>query len=405
MAVRVEVRNFQSIAHEVIEVDGFAALVGRSNIGKSAVVRAVKSALTGAPVDAFVRHEATCPKTVKGSKSCKCFCSVKIVTTGFDLLWEKGDAVNRYVYNGVEYTAVSRGTPDFLLKDFSLAKLGDEKELLQVSDQFRPIFMLDKSGTVVADVLSDVVKLDQINVASRLAEKDRKEASATRKIREQDVTDLRLAVIAYDGLDAVLVRVAEVEAADLRIGQRQLELDHLEKYIETAYGLARKLKILGQVLTVEVPTCETTLSGYKKHTALVGFFEALEARANTVAALSGVDLVAIPPVTGFVGKGSGFLRLVSWVSKIEVLKGFFDKNRKASALPVPSLGVVQSSHVTLTKLCKWASTFDGLEKTVGRLEAAAKAAQEAEDVILVGFQELGVCPTCSQNLTASGHEH
>ena len=45
----VEIRNFQSIDHVHLRVEGFTALVGRSNIGKSAVVRAVKAALTGYP--------------------------------------------------------------------------------------------------------------------------------------------------------------------------------------------------------------------------------------------------------------------------------------------------------------------------------------------------------------------
>ena len=66
--VHIEIRNFQAITHEVIEVRGFSALAGRSNIGKSTIIRAVKAALTGAPVDSYVRHSSRCLR-VQGAKS------------------------------------------------------------------------------------------------------------------------------------------------------------------------------------------------------------------------------------------------------------------------------------------------------------------------------------------------
>ena len=61
----VEVRNFQSVEHAVFRIEGFTALVGRSNIGKSALVRAVKAALTGATGTDFVRHGGLCARRLK----------------------------------------------------------------------------------------------------------------------------------------------------------------------------------------------------------------------------------------------------------------------------------------------------------------------------------------------------
>ena len=69
MAVDVEIRNFQSIEKATIKIDGFTVVVGRSNIGKSALVRAVKAALTGAPVSSFVRHSSGCLRKTKAAKT------------------------------------------------------------------------------------------------------------------------------------------------------------------------------------------------------------------------------------------------------------------------------------------------------------------------------------------------
>ena len=177
--IDLEVRSFQSIEHVKLRVDGFTALVGKSNIGKSAIVRAVKAALTGCVGNSFVRHSSACARRSKKAKTCECYSSVHIKAENFDLLWEKGDKHNRYVFNGQEHGVPNRGTPDFLErpkleKDFGQVKVGDQWSLLQVADQFENLFLLNQSGGVVADVFSDVARLDRVNVAIKYVEKDRR---------------------------------------------------------------------------------------------------------------------------------------------------------------------------------------------------------------------------------------
>jgi hypothetical protein len=402
--VRVEVRRFQSLAHSVIEVDGFSALVGPSNIGKSAIVRAVKAALTGAPADAFIRHDADCPRATKGAKSCKCFCSVQITAPGFDLLWEKGDSVNRYVYNGIEYTAVSRGTPEFLIKDFAPAKIGDEKEIIQVSEQFKPIFILDKSGTVVADVLSDVVKLDQINTAIRLSEKDRKEASATRKVRERDIVDLKLALSDYDGLDDALSLVTQAEEADHKAQETQQQLEQLEQFIDTAYGLARKIKVLNQSVAIEPPSCEQLVSVWETFCLLARLDAVRVERESLVEQLSGVDVMPVPSLDAFGVSGTNFTSLSIWVAKLDSMRTFFVESRSLAGLPLPTMDAAKEACAVAIKLVGWGERLDNLTQTIKRLEESKTKADQDEVFVTSEFQALGVCPTCSQNLSAS-HEH
>src|SRR6478752_168059 len=95
--IEIEVTDFQSIRHTSVAIDRFSAIVGRSNIGKSALVRAVQMALTGAVGTDFVRHGSSCDRAIRGTKKCKCFSRVRIKTFALELTWEKGDAVNRYI--------------------------------------------------------------------------------------------------------------------------------------------------------------------------------------------------------------------------------------------------------------------------------------------------------------------
>ena len=402
--VRVEVKNFQSIAHEVVEIDGFSAVVGRSNIGKSAVVRAIKAALTGAPAEGSVRHGELCLRIVKGNKSCQCFCSVHITAPGFDLLWEKGDAVNRYVYNATEHTVVGRGTPDIEgFEGFTPVQIGDKAELLQVSDQFNPIFILNKSGTVVADVLSDVAKLDEINVAMRLVEKDRKEAVATRKVRDKDILELRTALLYYDGFDAALVKVQAVEDLERQVEAAEQKLAKLDGFVGSAIEVARRIKALGQVGAINVPEIDPVAQGGTRYVALTAYHVELEDKQRAVSALDGVDRVTPPDIDGFLKLGGTHQKLVSWVSKIDTLRGFFDRTQKVATVQPPALDSVNEARVTYETVNALLERITAAVKVATDLKAALGVATQAEAEVLAEFKALGVCPTCNRTFTAAEH--
>ena len=77
--VQIRIRDFQSIDSIDLEVSGFTCVTGPTNIGKSAIVRAVSSAILNKSVVGSVR---------KGKK----FCTVEVD----GLKWEKGERVGRY---------------------------------------------------------------------------------------------------------------------------------------------------------------------------------------------------------------------------------------------------------------------------------------------------------------------
>ena len=53
--IRVNVENFQSLADVEVQLEGLTALVGPSDRGKSALVRAISAALFNLPGEYFVR--------------------------------------------------------------------------------------------------------------------------------------------------------------------------------------------------------------------------------------------------------------------------------------------------------------------------------------------------------------
>lgn len=392
-----------------MRIEGFTTLVGRSNLGKSAIVRAIKAALTGAPEDDDVRHGPTCERETKGTKGCKCYCTVHLKSDGFDLLWEKGGGKNEYTLNGTKYTAVNKGTPDFLEDSFGLVKIGDRKLLLQVADQFRhegggPIFLLDEAGSVVADVLSDVAQLDRINVASRLAEKDRRDCGAQRKVREKDVIDLKVKIVGYDGLDDVLVRVREVEAEERRVTEQRQRRDQLGAFKEAVGVVGRQYKALSEVTKVLVPDMAPLQTEYSKAKALHGFLQETETRQAIITNLQGVDAVTVAPFEVVKDVWGKFGKLSGWVTRLRSYKDLFGRWKTLEVVPTPEIGGLPALSERGIKLAHLHGRATTLAEAVSKLERACEAVETEFIAVETEKNELGVCPTCAQPVAAT-HEH
>lgn len=399
--IEVEVRNFQSIERATFKVEGFTALVGRSNIGKSALVRAIKAALTGAPVSSFVRHGKACLRRTKKAKTCKCFSSVHLQAEGFDLLWEKGDTINRYTFNGNVYDKAEKGTPEFLSPAFLPVKVGDRQELLQVADQFSAIFLLDQTGGVVADVLSDVARLDRINVAMRMAERDRKEAVSTRKVREKDVADLGLKLEGFAGLDAAVAQAQAVQDDLDVIDRTASQVERIDGFLAAGSAIAHRVKALEAGLATPVPDPDTLTGPRDRLVQMADWLEEHEVKSKAIQTLSPVEGLDIPSKTGLQQTHDSFERLAGWHLQLIGFRDLFNAMKPVEALPAldatslqEALGAFQAVQGRLTRL-------QALEGAVAKLEGEFSALLLEEQAAHDEVEALGVCPTCVRPLAVS----
>lgn len=394
--VTVEIRNFQSIEHATIVVDGFTALVGRSNIGKSAIIRAVEAALGGSSGTSFVRHGDTCARRLKDVKACKCVASVHIKATGFDLLWEKGDSVNRYVYNGTVYDSVARGFPEFLQEDFKPVKVGDKSLQLQVASQWEPIFLLNASGGVVADVLSDVAHLQRINVALDLSEKDRREAVAGHKARVKDATSKETELKQYVGLDAAMTQARAVEARMGDIAEKEQQVQEIEAYLEALRGLAARLKVLSVGEATAVPAVGLLSDSVSLTQALASLVSGLESRSLGVHTFASVETVAVPDVSQVKQVKQAQRQVSDWKDSLCQLEAGVSMWDALEAVPVPEQPDLRSSLDALSSSVRYLRRKLALEEQLDRLERDHFSAETAEQKSLEAVRALGACPTCTR---------
>ena len=403
--IEIEIQNFQSVDRVCFQIKGFTAFVGRSNIGKSAVVRALRCALTGAAGTDFVRHGPKCERRVRGLKKCKCQTSVRVTLPELTFLWEKGDAVNQYTVQrpGADpevYSKIDRGTPDFLLPLFSPVKVGTRHELLQVSEQFKPIFLLDEGGNTVADVLSDVAHLDQINAAMGLVSKDRKSALATRKVREKDVLELEKSLGHYDGLDDVVVWAQAMEQSYKALEGAQTTVVRLDGYLTALWGLTVTLKALGAAIKPATPDAvPLSEKGTELH-QLSRYFQEVHKRALVVRRLRGIEEVAAPDAVPLRDAATKLSQVEGWLGQLWKFKSGLERLKGLDRLEVPEAPAIQDLRERLVTLQGYFVKLSRLMVVQTELESELAKVVAEEQKIMETFGELGVCPVCSQSIEA-----
>lgn len=407
--IEVEIQNFQSIEQVAFRIEGFTALVGRSNIGKSAVVRALQCALTAATGNDFVRHGESCERRLKGNKKCRCQTTVTIKLGERTVKWEKGDNVNQYtITEGGEdtlFTALERGQPDFLKPDFELVQVGTKNDLIQIGEQFAPIFLLDQSGSATADVLSDVARLEDLNKAIRLVNKDRKEAVSTRKVRETDVKDLEERLTGYEGLDQALTDATAIDGAYEDLSEAQRASAKLEEWVEDQERLDAAVGALKAALKVSQPDISGLNSQAAKTFQLMEFYEQIRHAAPTIRRLQGIEKIKLPSMTEVDALAKKRDQLDRWVTGVQAAKKTYTALTGVTKVKLPDLKPLTDEATHLEKLEVWLARMSKLQKAEAELAKQLATADEEAKAILAEFDDLGICPTCEQRVGAADHLH
>ena len=330
-------------------------------------------------------------------------------TEGFDLKWEKGDKRNLYTFNGKDYGVPNRGTPEFLerpslQKDFGMVMVGEGSKLLQVADQFDNVFLLDQTGGVVADVLSDVAHLDRINVAMRFVEKDRKEAASTRKVREKDMTELTHQLNEYVDLDDALVKVADASKKLNQITVVQNSVDSIDTYIEDLRALGFRVDSLKKACETPVPDFEPVRTKRGQYEKLARYQVEVTERATAVKSLLGVEIIQHPVTTALVAAANKYQQLSTWTGKLQSLQEQWTRFKDVSNVEAPDPSAIKAARDKLATLTDFAERMQKLDKTIYALEVDYAAAVSDEKVLADEVRALPFCPSCAQPVKI-GHKH
>lgn len=285
--IRVQVRNFQSIAQSSVDIDGLTVITGPNNSGKTALMRAVRGVFTNAKGTSFVRYGAD------NCEVCVEFADGNTVT------WEKGKTANRYTVNGKMLDKVGAGVPDEV-EALGIVPItaGNATVWPQIAPQFTgQVFLLDQSGSVVAEALADVERVGKLSRALKACDGDKRQAQSELKVRRADAKTLVAEMATFDGMDDAVAGIANIERDGLALHADQARIKELQGLAERLDEHRDQVAKLAGIESISVPSADETLTASQtgsRLSDLTTIRTRLSAAKTARAKYDGADTLACP---------------------------------------------------------------------------------------------------------------
>lgn len=231
--MKLHIENFQNIKSADIEfIPGINCIVGESNNGKTAILRAVKAIITNpSGSGSYLRH---------GAKSAK----VELTNAGETLEWIRTKSSVSYHYNGQDFPKASKQTSDDFC-NLGFAR-GSKGELMNLLDEWSVLFPFGYSDTELFKIFED---LFCITDSAKIIDTMRgDETSVNRdKLLHQD---------RVKNFEEKLTKLKELKSK-LKAGQANLIVEVISKKseeLETMKKDIQSLKELNKVSKLELTT-------------------------------------------------------------------------------------------------------------------------------------------------------
>jgi len=394
MPVRVRVQNFQSIEDAEVVIDGLTVITGPNNSGKSAFMRAIWGVFTNAPSGPLVRRGES-------------HLTVDIeFGDGHSVRWEKGPKINQYTVDGKKLSNVGRGVPPEVAElGVQEIKGGSDRLWPQIARQFDgTLFLVNRSGSAVAEALSDIKRVGRLSEALRLSDSDKRSTVAELKIRRKDLITFTEEAEAFDGLAGVETLAAEVDSLLQEAQTKAAEITTLEMLTLQRTASETTVKELTDFDPDVVPPPSTVASLMVAGRNL-GETGALQERHKAVLcvakSMEGFDASCVPVLSPVLQEHRTTLKeaqrlsedLESRVRQLEHLKEILE------ALPdLPDTTRGEKLRKAVTLFADFQDRRDTANGILSGLEEERTSINEeyqrAQDEVAHLLGSMGECPTC-----------
>jgi DNA repair protein SbcC/Rad50 len=163
MIQSIRLQNFQNHVDNTLTIsDGVNALVGATDSGKTAIIRAIRWVVFNRPsVTQFINYDA-----IKDGKQIKPV-KVTITTDKHVVIRESSATTNSYTLDGTVYNAVNKDVPEEVIQALDFNELN-------IQFQMDSPFLLTETSGEVARTLNKIVKLEDIDYTLRNIESYRR---------------------------------------------------------------------------------------------------------------------------------------------------------------------------------------------------------------------------------------
>lgn len=391
--MRVLVEGYQSIGEPVeIIIDGLTVLTGESNLGKSAVVRAILGLLGNQSGRDFINV---------GSEECR----VTVENQGHTVTWRKTKKTSEYSIDGEEFKKCGRGGPPEEVKCLGFFEVMAREKLYrpQLMRQFdTPFIISENSPRASAELLATSKYQQVITLAIKKVQKDQNSLAATIKVRESDLASLDVV------LSHVLPFRDQINTSRDWVNETVTNWNAWHQHVTSVSGCRDRYYQARRQVEAVKDVSEVTVPEVPVQDGLQAL-RSIQGRWRQIVALQGIEL---PPEIPGVTPVSAVDRPVRLVAL--QMKWVYDHFVCQSLKTLPEVPEVPmeliSDHVQRrTDLIDLRQAYRETVNAVA--EATDKVAEVSDELDSVNFeigriiQELGYCPICQGGAMPGPSDH
>jgi len=380
MSTKLHIKNFQSIEDIEFEVDGFTVIVGKNNIGKSAIIRAVNSALTNKSGKSFIRrgkkqtevtiqHAGTTIDWKKGEK------------TSYKVEWKEGDEVKKEDFSALGASGIPKPMTD---AGFGKMEIGDKEVSPLVATQFNELFLLDKIGSVVTQVLSNLYNIDILSGADGLCQKELKANKSSLKTREEDLSSLQERLERFKDFEEIKEKVARLAVDEKDCRDLQKEISQLALYESQLSSIHTSITRLEAVKNIRIPNPSECEESGKELEWIRGKETDLRAVAELVKRLRDVKKVDLPETDVTEKLIQEVPEIIRWDDSLSGISKKIDKLELIEKVNVPGTGKIEALLKELSQIVNW---DDEVTEPSKNLEAQKNLLNSLNIESLIGLSE------------------
>jgi hypothetical protein len=246
----ISAHNWQSLRSVDLRLGRFTVIVGPSNSGKSAVVRALRAVASNVRGGGHI---------TRGARSA----AVAVTTsTGHTVTLERSATSGSYrVVNpdGTEdtYTSLAGAVPEAVTKALGIAPIPAGGVSINVAGQLDPPYLLADTGATVARELGELTNVTTIFGAVREGARRRTALATLLKTREADLSTVTSAAHAFAGLPGKLTGCAGAEQA---LQRAEAAAGRVTRLRSATQSLVVAEQVLARTAVPDVPVFDGVLA-------------------------------------------------------------------------------------------------------------------------------------------------
>jgi hypothetical protein len=350
--IKVHIQNFQSIEDLEFDVLGFTCITGPTNIGKSAIMRAMSRSIKNDPVIGMVR---------KGSK----FSVVELSSSKWNFRWEKGEReVNRYIIGDKIYDKIGQNQlPQIAAMGFGSVKIGPDNLEPWWANQYSPMFLLDRSGTQITDFISEVSNLGVIQNAVIAAARGKKHYNDIVKDRNDEITKVHTDLAKINEITRLENLSKELKSQQESIEYYENEITFLDKYLSNITFCSDQIKHLSSIRNISIPVndFQKLMEGIKLR---ISYYNTLQTQILNIIPIREIKEINIPDMPHELYE---FIQKASIFMKIEPLKASVAVLDDIKSLSIPNNSEIANEVTTLHSMEQFRVQIEAVNNNIRHL--------------------------------------